>query len=142
MTQIRPYQTWLRLAAAGTALVSIQTAAAPLYDDLAPERRRTQFLRIGYETELPGHWRNTTITFGSPIDVNLLLRADGLYQRWTVTASGRSPVEAGRWTISGKELQLLTPSGEREAMPFTLHQGQLVYPNIPNQRGFWERVGR
>ena len=28
----------------------------------------------------------------------------------------------------------------RDSHPGTFYQGQLVFPNIPNRRGFWEKI--
>ncbi|HKY01820.1 MAG TPA: hypothetical protein VJM53_04650 [Burkholderiales bacterium] len=89
-----------------------------------------------------GHWRKTTIQFESPVDDNLVLHPDGTAQSWTATASGRTPVTAGLWRIDGNILTLAVPGGGQMSQPFFIHEGQLVYPNIENRRGFWERVGR
>ena len=88
---------------------------------------------------LIGHWRKTTIVFGSPKDEHLVLHADGAAENWTVTAESRSERLAGRWSAEGKTLTL--SFGENEnSKPFTFYQGQLVFPNIPNRRGFWEKI--
>jgi hypothetical protein len=88
---------------------------------------------------LIGHWRKTTIVFGSPKDEHLILHADGTVENWTVTAESRSEPVAGRWSVEGKTLTL--SFGENEnSKPFTFYQGQLVFPNIPNRRGFWEKI--
>ena len=91
--------------------------------------------------QLIGHWRKTTIVFGSPKDEHLVLYADGTAENWVVTAESRSEPVSGRWSVEGKTLTL--SFGENEnAKPFTFYQGQLVFPNIPNRRGFWERSNR
>lgn len=88
---------------------------------------------------LIGHWRKTTIVYGSPKDEHLFLHADGTVENWTVTAESRSQPVAGRWSVEGKTLTL--SFGENEnSKPFTFYQGQLVFPNIPNRRGFWEKI--
>ena len=88
---------------------------------------------------LIGHWRKTTIVFGSPKDEHLVLHADGTAENWVVTAENRSePVTSG-WSVEGKTLTL--SFGENEnSKPFTFYEGQLVFPNIPNRRGFWEMI--
>jgi hypothetical protein len=63
--------------------------------------------------QLVGHWRMTKIVFERPKDEHLVLEADG-----SVSLAGRT----------------------RYPLPFTFYEGQLVYPNIPNRRGFWERI--
>ena len=89
--------------------------------------------------QLIGHWRKTTIVFGSPKDEHLVLNADGSAENWVVTAESRSEPVTGRWSVEGKTLTL--SFGENEnAKPFTFYEGQLVFPNIPNRRGFWEKI--
>ena len=89
--------------------------------------------------QLIGHWRKTTIVFESPKDEHLVLNADGTAENWVVTAESRSEPVTGRWSVEGKTLTL--SFGEnKNASPFTFHEGQLVFPNIPNRRGFWEKI--
>ena len=89
--------------------------------------------------QLIGHWRKTTIVFESPKDEHLVLHADGTAENWVVTAESRSEPVTGRWSVEGKILTL--SFGENEnASPFTFYERQLVFPNIPNRRGFWERI--
>jgi len=89
--------------------------------------------------QLIGHWRKTTIVFGSPKDEHLVLNTDGTAENWVVTAESRSEPVSGRWSVEGKTLTL--SFGENEnAKPLTFYQGQLVFPNIPNRRGFWEKI--
>jgi hypothetical protein len=89
--------------------------------------------------QLIGHWRKTTIVFESPKDEHLVLNADGTAENWVVTAESRSEPVTGRWSVEGKTLTL--SFGENEnAHPFTFHEGQLVFPNIPKRRGFWEKI--
>jgi hypothetical protein len=45
----------------------------------------------------------------------------------------------GHWNVEGKTL-ILSIGGNDRSNPFTFHQGQLVFPNIPNRRGFREKV--
>jgi len=88
---------------------------------------------------LIGHWRKTTIVFGSPKDEHLVLNANGSAENWIVTAESRSEPVTGRWNVEGKTLTL--SFGENEnSKPFTFYEGQLVFPNIPNRRGFWEKI--
>jgi len=42
--------------------------------------------------------------------------------------------------VEGKTLTLAFGDNENSS-PFTLYEGQLVLPNIPNRRGFWEKIG-
>jgi hypothetical protein len=88
---------------------------------------------------LIGHWRKTTIVFESPKDEHLVLHADGTAENWTVTADSRSAPITGRWSVEGKTLTLSFGDNEH-SNPFTFYQGQLVFPNIPNRRGFWEKI--
>ncbi len=89
---------------------------------------------------LVGHWRKTTIVFEQPKDEHLVLHADGTLENWIVTAASRSPMTPGVWRSEGKILELLLEGQEHIAQPFTIYEGQLVFPNIPNRRGFWEKI--
>jgi hypothetical protein len=91
---------------------------------------------------LVGHWRTTSIVFESPRDEHLVLNADGTAQNWVVTASNRSGVKAGTWKVEGRTLVLLLAGSNEVSLPFTIHEGQLVFPNIQNRRRFWERLKR
>ena len=89
--------------------------------------------------QLIGHWRKTTIVFESPKDEHLVLHADGTAENWVVTADSRSEPVTGRWSAEGKTLTL--SFGENQnSQPFTFYEGQPVFPNIPNLRGFWEKI--
>ncbi|GEM_PF-6032661 len=89
---------------------------------------------------LVGHWRKTTIVFEKPQDEHLVLGADGAATTWDVTASGRSRTTIGTWSVEGKNLTLLLAGSMAESRPFTIYQEQLVFPNIQNQRSFWEKI--
>jgi hypothetical protein len=91
---------------------------------------------------LVGHWRKTTISFGEPRDENLVLRANGTAERWVVTARSRTPAASGLWRVDAKVLTVQIEGQQPMSLPFTFYQGQLVFPNIPNRRGFWEKIGR
>lgn len=88
---------------------------------------------------LIGHWRKTTIGHTGPIDEHLVLHVDGTVENWTVTAYERRDPVTGHWSVEGKTLTLSFGGNDR-SNPFTFYQGQLVFPNIPNRRGFWEKV--
>jgi hypothetical protein len=88
---------------------------------------------------LIGHWRKTTIGYTGPIDEHLVLHVDGTVENWTVTAYERRDPVTGHWNVEGKTLTLSFGGNDR-SNPFTFYQGQLVFPNIPNRRGFWEKV--
>jgi hypothetical protein len=45
----------------------------------------------------------------------------------------------GRWSVEGKTLTLSFGDNEN-SRPFTMYQGQLVFPNIPNRRQFWDKI--
>ena len=91
---------------------------------------------------LVGHWRKTTIVFENPQDEHLVLDAGGTAANWVVTASSRSGTTTGTWKVEGKDLTLLLEGGEGISLPFTIYEGQLVFPNIQNQRSFWEKIAR
>jgi hypothetical protein len=88
---------------------------------------------------LIGHWRKTTIGYTGPIDEHLVLHVDGTVENWTATAYERREPVAGHWSVEGKTLTLSFGGNDR-SNPFTLYQGQLVFPNIPDRRGFWEKI--
>jgi hypothetical protein len=90
---------------------------------------------------LIGLWRKTTIVFESPKDEHLVLHADGTAENWVATADSRSEPVTARWSVEGKTLTL--SFGEnRNSKPFAFYEGQLIFPNIPKRRGFWERLSR
>ena len=68
------------------------------------------------------------------------MRADGTAETWIVTASSKTPVTRGRWTTNEKMLSVTWEDGRQWGQPFTFYQGQLVFPNRPNQRQFWEAM--
>jgi hypothetical protein len=88
---------------------------------------------------LVGHWRKTTIGYTGPIDEHLVLHSDGTVENWTATAYERREPVTGHWSVEGKTLTLSFGGNDRSS-PFTFYQGQLVFPNIPNRRGFWEKI--
>jgi hypothetical protein len=88
---------------------------------------------------LVGHWRKTTIVFESPRDEHLVLHADGTAENWVVTTSDRADPITGRWSVEGKTLTLSFGDNEN-SRPFTIYEGQLVFPNIPNRRQFWDKI--
>jgi hypothetical protein len=90
-------------------------------------------------SELIGHWRKTTIGYTGPIDEHLVLRSSGTVENWTATAYERREPVTGHWSVEGKMLTLSFGGNDRSS-PFTFHEGQLVFPNIPNRRGFWEKI--
>lgn len=88
---------------------------------------------------LIGHWRKTTISYTGPLDEHLVLHVDGTVENWTATAYERREQVTGHWNVEGKTL-ILSFGGNDRSNPFTFYQGQLVFPNIPNRRGFWEKI--
>ena len=121
---------------AALALTSFSTNAAEEKVILfrAPAETLPENARV-----LIGHWRKTTIVFESPRDEHLVLHADGTAENWVVTAADRSATTTGHWSVEGKTLKLSL--GENEvSRPFTIYEGQLVFPNIPKRRQFWEKI--
>jgi hypothetical protein len=94
----------------------------------------------GGQPTLAGHWRNTRIIFEGPRDEHLVLSANGSAETWQVTASSRTPVTRGRWSVQGTMLTVTWEDGRQWGQPFTFFEGQLVFPNISNQRQFWEPI--
>ena len=94
----------------------------------------------GGAPELIGHWRSTTIVFGSPRDEHVVLRPDGTAENWVVTAVDRTDVKAGRWAGDGATLNVSWEDGTEWSQAYTFFEGQLVFPNVPNGRRFWKRI--
>jgi len=88
---------------------------------------------------LIGHWRKTTISYTGPIDEHLVLHSDGTVENCTATAYERREPVTGHWSVEGKTLTLSFGGNDR-SNPFTFYQDQLVFPNIQNRRGFWEKI--
>lgn len=90
--------------------------------------------------ELVGHWLKTTIVFESPRDEHLVLSPDGSFQNWRETVSGSSEPLVGQWVSNETTLTFKIEGSEDQFSPYTFLEGQLVYPNVEGNRGFWERV--
>ena len=89
---------------------------------------------------LIGHWRNTQIIFGSARDEHIVLRANGVVEKWSVTASRRSSPVRGRWDAQANSLSVDWEDGTKWSGPFTFHEGNLVFPSRQGQRRFWDRI--
>jgi hypothetical protein len=101
---------------------------------------------IDNATVLIGHWRKTTTIYYSVKDEHLVFRPDGTVDNWVETVSGpyegrtsRTATTAGRWAVEGKLLNI-DWGDKQSSRPFFFHEGQLVLPNIPNARQYWDRV--
>ena len=128
---------WPRLgaAAAATRLADAAKGTQGAPQPSAPARGAT-------DPGLVGHWRTTRIVFESPRDDHLVLRVDGTAERWSVTASSSGPKTVGRWAVAGSVLNLTWTGEAQTSQAFTMYQGQLVLPNVPNRRVFWDRLDR
>jgi hypothetical protein len=126
---------WLALLPACGLFVWSASAADR---EIVPYQAGTEALSEGAKV-LIGHWRKTTIVFESPRDEHLVLHDDGTAENWTVTASSRTETTTGRWSVEGRTLKLSL--GENDvSQPFTIYEGQLVFPHIPKRRQFWEKI--
>jgi hypothetical protein len=130
---------WPRLGAVAAATRLAETAnraqGSPQTSAPAPARGAN-------DPALVGHWRTTRIVFESSRDDHLVLRVDGTAERWSVTASSTDPKTVGRWAVAGSVLNLTWPGQAQTSQAFTMYQGQLVLPNVPNRRVFWDRLDR
>jgi hypothetical protein len=97
-------------------------------------------------TVLIGHWRKTTTIYYSVKDEHLVFHPDGTVDNWVEKVSGpyegrtsRTGTTTGRWRVEGKLLNI-DWGDKQSSRPFFFHNGQLVLPNIPNARQFWDRV--
>ena len=127
---------WPKLGALGAATRMAETAnAAP-----APAAGTAATRASSAGPTLAGHWRKTSVVFESPRDEHLVLHENGTAETWTVTASGRTPATRGRWSAKGATLSVTWEDGRQWGQPFTFFDGQLVFPNIPDQRQFWEAM--
>jgi hypothetical protein len=93
----------------------------------------------GNASALIGHWRKTTISYTGPIDEHLVLHSDGTVGDLAATDYERREPVTGHWSVEGKTLTLSFGGNDR-SNPFTFYQDQLVFPNIQNRRGFWEKI--
>ena len=98
-------------------------------------------------TMLIGHWRTTSFNYGATSDEHLVFHPDGTVNRWVVTISGandgnisRTAPTTGRWTVQGKLLNIDWGT-KKSSQPFFFDKNQLVLPNTPNARRFWDRIG-
>lgn len=132
---VLPKITWLAQFCA-LVLASLSTEAANSSIITFQERNGTSSEN---SNALIGHWRKTTISYTGPIDEHLVLHVDGTVENWTATAYERRERVTGHWSVEGKTLTLSFGGNDRSS-PFTFYQGQLVFPNIPNRRGFWEKI--
>jgi hypothetical protein len=112
------------IEAADSGVITFQESSAPSSEN---------------SSALVGHWRKTTIGYTGPIDEHLVLHSDGTVENWTATAYERREPVTGHWSVEGKTLTLSFGGSDR-SNSFTFYQGQLVFPNIPNRRGFWEKI--
>ncbi len=127
---------WLaRLAACGFIAFSAQAADRDIITFQAGTEALSENALV-----LVGHWRKTTIVFESPRDEHLVLHANGTAENWVVTASSRTEPLNGNWSVEGKVLKLDLGEGNRASLPFTIYEGKLVLPNIPNRRQFWDKI--
>ena len=111
-------------ATAGSGVIAFQES-----DDASSDKTQ----RINWSLAENDH------RFREPRDEHLVLHADGTAENWVGTADSRSEPVTGRWSVEGKTLTL--SFGENEnASAFTFYEGQLVFPNIPKRRGFWEKI--
>ena len=127
---------WPKLGSLAAATRMAESAST----NPAPDPKPAPTPPPGDKPTLVGHWRSTSIVFESPRDEHMVLHANGTAETWIVTASGRAPATNGRWTVKGTMLSVAWEDGRQWGQPFTFFQGQLVYPNVPNQRQFWETI--
>ena len=127
--------TWLaNCAAFAFAAFSIEAAESGIItfqESSAPSSENSSVLI--------GHWRKTTIGYTGPIDEHLVLHSNGTVETWTVTAYERREPVTGHWSVDGKTLTLSFRGNDRSS-PFSFYESQLVFPNIPNRRQFWEKI--
>lgn len=112
------------IEAADSGIITFQESSAPSSEN---------------SSLLIGHWRKTTIGYTGPIDEHLVLHSNGTVETWTVTAYERREPVTGHWSVDGKTLTLSFGGNDRSS-PFTFYESQLVFPNIPNRRQFWEKI--
>ena len=112
------------IEAADSRIITFQESSAPSSENASA---------------LVGHWRKTTISYTGAIDEHLVLHSNGTVENWTATAYERREPVTGHWSVEGKMLTLSFGGNDRSS-PFTFYQGQLVFPNIQNRRGFWEKI--
>jgi hypothetical protein len=107
--------------------VTLGAAGPGLADDANPDA-------------LVGHWRKTTIQHLGARDEHLALAQDGTMTDWSVTAESRTQPVSGAWRVDGNILTISVDGRVTASQPFTFYKGQLVFPNVQNRRGFWEKI--
>jgi hypothetical protein len=122
------------------AVVCVLALAADPPRTTTPREAFAQAPGPGPARGLAGHWRNTRIVLDSPRDDNLVLKANGQVERWSVTPTSRSGIVRGRWSSEANTLSIDWDDGNRWTAPFTFHEGELVFPNRQGQRRFWKRI--
>jgi len=132
---VLPKITWLAQFCA-LVLAAVSTEAADSNIITFQERNATSSEN---SNALIGHWRKTTISYTGPLDEHLVLHVDGTVENWTATAYERREPVTGHWNVEGKTLTLSFGGNDRSS-PFAVYQGQLVFPNIPNRGGCWEKI--
>jgi Sel1 repeat len=97
-------------------------------------------------TLLVGHWRKNSSNYGAVRDEHLVFHPDGTVDTWALTVAGayeerttRTATTRGRWRIEGKLLNI-DWGDKQSSRPFFFHKGQLVLPNIPNARQYWDKI--
>ena len=88
---------------------------------------------------LIGHWRKNVTGYTGPYDEHLVLYRDGTAQTWTTGFYSGARPKVGRWGIEANEL-IINWGDKPLSYSFTFHQGQLVMPNKPGARQFWDRI--
>lgn len=93
-----------------------------------------------YPKELIGHWRNTTTSLNQTQDRNIILSTSGDAESWEVTPRGRSKTSKGTWIVSGSSIRLRIAGKPEMFYPFSIFNGQLVFPNVAGERQFWDKT--
>lgn len=87
-----------------------------------------------------GHWRRTYISFGSAIDENLVLGADGTAEKWTASARGKSGRVTGRWSQQSGQLTVRWNDGTELSKPWSYHGRELLLRTSTERPPTWERI--
>jgi hypothetical protein len=118
-----------------TSLAQYGALAFAVFSAEAADSGIVTFQSSENSSVLIGHWRKTTFGYTGPMDEHLVLHANGSAENWT----GGDECVIGRWSVEGKTLTLWF-GDNKNSRPFTIYEGQLVFPNISDRRQFWEKI--
>lgn len=114
----------------------------PSFDGAGRLPAAAQTADPGRDQNLIAHWRNTRIVFDSARDENMVLRASGSAEKWTVTATGRSAPVYGQWVTQAKILKIDWEDGEHWSGPSPSTRANSFFPTYKNNGSSGSRFSK